>query len=161
MGHSEGTPKARTEGVSTLLDFNHPDLVWKRPPVEVGRDHRGIVFKAGDRYLRVYARRDNNSHIFNVSGGGPVWKCSHPIAKGIPTLRFKSGRVCDYYPGVEHTVPLPGQHCYNCGRLRAEWIGKPESLGVYDTIQGPRWVPDWERYEWIARGMIYKPFQSI
>jgi hypothetical protein len=99
------------------LNYCHPDIVWGQEYfcAEAITEHESIyrVSRYSGKFVRVYATKDYDS-----SGcfGGPVWKCTHIFFSPID----KKYQRCGYYPGIERTIPLPGQHCHNCGGIRAE-----------------------------------------
>lgn len=113
-------------------DFQHPDITWSRhisfriTPDPSNPNALLVEINGGKRTFRVYAKREDFSRIFGVTT--LHWVCTHP-----PTHIGKTQfglTICNYAPGHEETPPLPGQHCHNCGNLRAEWIEPAPSTPV-------------------------------
>ena len=111
----------------SLWDFQHPDIVYgcDTKVVYIRReidDTTTVVIETARGLflpLRVFARRDNWSHIFNRTYD--AWVC---------TRTKPNGFECRYAPGHEDMPPLPGQKCYNCGGIRAMRIPIVEDVRV-------------------------------
>lgn len=107
----------------TLLDYSHPDVVWGRRPPKSIYGVNAVVFQIDERLFVVHAKRGYSN--VSIYTRGPTWECSQPYTYTWPSS-WVSKTTCDYNPGPEDGPPLPGQHCYQCKQLRAEWFELPD-----------------------------------
>mgnify|MGYP001581957845 FL=1 len=114
--------------MSTLLDYMHPDIAFGRDVVVVEQLNDGtdtlIIMEQKGKFvaIRVHAHRGNKSAIMCCRYW--TWDCSH----------LRQEHVCGYAPGHEDLPPIPGQHCHNCGQLRAESISQAFRVRVIKPV---------------------------
>lgn len=114
----------------SLLDYSSPDVVYGDAEIVDYDPRLGIVVLRSSVgrliAIKVFATRENKSHIFCQRYY--TWDCTHEFR----------GRRCAYAPGHEDMPPLPGQHCHNCGGLRAELMPMVSELRLASIRDGRR-----------------------